>query len=725
VRSVLDEALVLARAGVPVFPLVANDKQPATSHGFKDATTNEQVIRRWFVYAHNLGLPTGAASGIIVVDCDVDPDKGKDGPKRLRELEDKYGRLPKTRRVRTPRGGQHLYFKAPACRVPCSSDTRIAYGIDVRGDGGYVAAPPSVTTLGSYTVVDETEPAAAPDWLLGLAIGKNLGRPAQAANSTPTPKQAGAGDLAGIDEVRAALFAIDVEKTSEPVWTEIGWALHWWGVKTGNDEAAMHMYAEWSATDGSNGSDGLPRFRPGEIQRKWRMMEVGRPDGITIKSLFRRAYDAGWQGPAYNTFTFSGPVTTADGSSATATTFAANAAPEPPRIITPNELLEFNPLDDPDELIPHRYLCKGSGMLVAGPTGAGKSSWLTQFAIHATVGREVFGMRFVRPLKILIIQAENDRGDMAEMFQGVYRTLEAGAPGVEPLTNAEAVLVMDNLRWIREPSRAGVEFAALLRRVANDNRPDIVVVDPAFAFLGADASRQADVSLWLRNLINPVLVETGIAIVIAHHTNKPVRNLERKDAWRSSDYAYAGSGSIEWANWARCVIALQCTDITGIYRLVAGKRGSRLGWRTADGKPTLDRFIAHAREEGRIYWREPDADETFQIKVVAAVEGFRRLPEVFRSSAEERDGLDADEIMRRAVEMGITRVSGAAFGVRRSQWLTGSRAKAVDHGVLDRRGELFRPKPSPLAASRPPDDEAVADDPDDSSWLLKMTRDLK
>jgi hypothetical protein len=91
-----------------------------------------------------------------------------DNPDALAALEDKHGPLPITRQSRSSRG-LHLWFKAPV--LPISNSTgRIAAGIDVRGEGGYVVAPPSVHPDGpTYTWVNDAPIVEAPSWLLALA----------------------------------------------------------------------------------------------------------------------------------------------------------------------------------------------------------------------------------------------------------------------------------------------------------------------------------------------------------------------------------------------------------------------------------------------------------------------------------------------------------------------------------------------------------------------------
>src|SRR5436190_1535256 len=104
-------ALVLASKGKKVFPCVARGKEPMTAHGFKDATTDEHSIRAWWERCPdaNLALATGALSGLVVLDVDADAEKGKDGATTLAALTGRHGSLPETLKVRTPRGGQHVY----------------------------------------------------------------------------------------------------------------------------------------------------------------------------------------------------------------------------------------------------------------------------------------------------------------------------------------------------------------------------------------------------------------------------------------------------------------------------------------------------------------------------------------------------------------------------------------------------------------------------------------
>jgi hypothetical protein len=135
----LDWALKYAGAGKPVFPCNPLNKRPLVEGGFKSATRDESIIRAWWAQWPNamIGLPTGAVSGLFVVDLDI--DKGKDGRKAYADLG--YDELDTLATI-TPRGGVHLFFRHRDGLGNTAS--ALAKGIDTRGDGGYVILPPSM-----------------------------------------------------------------------------------------------------------------------------------------------------------------------------------------------------------------------------------------------------------------------------------------------------------------------------------------------------------------------------------------------------------------------------------------------------------------------------------------------------------------------------------------------------------------------------------------------------
>jgi len=136
-----DQALIYARQGWPVFPLAGKIPYEGTS-GHKAATTDEAVLTQaWSEHPKaNIGLATGNASGVIVLDMDV-----PEGYYNLKQLQEQYKALPDTRRSSTANGGLHYFFAYPddGNTYPNVVGLSGHIGIDIRGHGGYVVLPPS------------------------------------------------------------------------------------------------------------------------------------------------------------------------------------------------------------------------------------------------------------------------------------------------------------------------------------------------------------------------------------------------------------------------------------------------------------------------------------------------------------------------------------------------------------------------------------------------------
>lgn len=173
----LDGALALARLGFRVFPCVPDGKVPATKNGFHDATSDpNEIVNRWWGkprYAnYNVGVATGwtddQSSCVFVIDLDTH-DERANGLREWEAFVEDYD-APYTATVFTPSGGQHLYFRSPV-EVTNGAGSNFPAGIDVRGHGGYVIAPPSIVDGKPYLWEDSLDPTDggaiewAPGWL--------------------------------------------------------------------------------------------------------------------------------------------------------------------------------------------------------------------------------------------------------------------------------------------------------------------------------------------------------------------------------------------------------------------------------------------------------------------------------------------------------------------------------------------------------------------------------
>jgi hypothetical protein len=155
--------------GFAVLPLVFGTKRPATAHGYRDASIDPGQIASMFATRRNIGIRTGGGRQLVI---DVDPRSG--GLASIDRLTAVHGSLPATARVNTRDGGYHLYFTLPPGVTSRSGPLKGYPGIDVKAEGGYVVAPPSLHPTGAVYSwaaglhIRHVGMALAPAWLLPL-----------------------------------------------------------------------------------------------------------------------------------------------------------------------------------------------------------------------------------------------------------------------------------------------------------------------------------------------------------------------------------------------------------------------------------------------------------------------------------------------------------------------------------------------------------------------------
>lgn len=158
--ELLDTAFRYIKRGFSIIPLRPNDKRPAVPWvKYQTERASKRQVRAWFggYPAPNIGIVTGAISGLIVLDIDPGGEESLEGVA-----------LPSTYEVQTPRG-RHVYFRWPGSPTP--NKVALYPGVDLRGDGGYVVAPPSVINGEAYRAYGQLRHmfAELPPDLLALA----------------------------------------------------------------------------------------------------------------------------------------------------------------------------------------------------------------------------------------------------------------------------------------------------------------------------------------------------------------------------------------------------------------------------------------------------------------------------------------------------------------------------------------------------------------------------
>jgi len=235
------------------------------------------------------------------------------------------------------------------------------------------------------------------------------------------------------------------------------------------------------------------------------------------------------------------------------------------RVCGPSELA-VRPPDD--SLVGDRFLCRQGSWLLVAQSGVGKSVFAIQAAMSFAMGREVFGLRVARPLKQLMIQAENNAGDMHEAFTGILRGLN---PGEGELAALDA-----NFRTVHCSRYTGSRFCQFVAHLCRTHRPDIVWIDPLLSYLGGEISKMEDCTRFLQNTLQPVIEDADCGLVVVHHTGKPPKGEDGK--YKGADLAYLGIGSSVLTNWARATSTLlRMEDCENRFRLEHSKRADRAG----------------------------------------------------------------------------------------------------------------------------------------------------
>ena len=273
-------------------------------------------------------------------------------------------------------------------------------------------------------------------------------------------------------------------------------------------------------------------------------------------------------------------------------TLAANAEPsDTAKKATENgapfslvELAE-QPIDPAETLIGAgscRYVERGAVLLLAAPSGVGKSHLAAQGAVSWSCGRVAFGLPPTMPLRCLILQAENPPNDS----RSIARTMIEGLA----LSASERAAVHANTLQVWLPGCAGEPFLIEAARLLKAWPADLVFVDPLAGFADGDLVRPEVVQRFCRGGLSALAVKHRCALFVCHHVPKP--NAQR-DASRMGtyDHQYAGAGSADLvANWPRAVLTMQAIA-RGEFILRAAKR--RPPWTTPDGMQAWEIGLRH------------------------------------------------------------------------------------------------------------------------------------
>ena len=514
--TMLEAALRYAEQRLPIFPCSAKDKAPLVARGFHAATTDAATIKSWWTRWPNamIGMPTGPASGVDVLDLDLDDKKGKDG---FAALPDWQSRSPII--VRTPRGGAHLWFKSEGTLRNSADD--IALGVDTRGAGGYAIVPPSQNGAAAYWFekggaggVAGLPPFPA-DLLARLQVDD---APRGASNANPE---------APIELVTLATLVIPNKDVGWDEWARIGMAI--WRATGGE---GFEAFDNWSRKS--------TKYDEKETREKWRQYFNSRPDRIGAGTLFYLANEAlpGWDKDFHDALVKR--LNTADNgetvawleanfwNKAEASTKRETEEPHPeeeaPKEEAPkaksNSGLEIVRVADVEakkvDWLWKPRIARGKLTILAGMPDVNKSTLTLDLAARVTTGGILpCGEGHVPLGNVIILSAEDDIADTVRP-----RLEVAGAD----LTHVHIITAIKASHG-RGPRSFDLtqDIDRLEEAVQEIGDVPLIVIDPVSAYMGKpgklDSYRSTDVRATLSPL-QEMAARCGAAVIGIDHLNK-------------------------------------------------------------------------------------------------------------------------------------------------------------------------------------------------------------
>lgn len=505
----LSAALMYAADGRPIFPCKP-DKKPLTLHGFQDATTDrDQIIQWWTQHPTALiGMPTGEATGIAVIDLDHKPTTAgipRNGTAALAEITqgETWG---DTVEVRTPTGGKHIWFKhRPGFK--CSTNDEL--GIDVRAEGGYVCVPPSAGYIfekptGLFPV------AEAPEFLEPVLREGTRRKPAQEQPYKPQEASQGPSTDETHPEDVAAVLAQFWNPDDYQDWSTAALALH-------SLPGGREIWLKWAA--------GSPKFNAAENDKKWRQTVPAK--GITARSILARApksvlSDMGkaryTQGPAARMFT--GEYASNNGTGAAGDEQGAADGIE-----------TLSPWDSDASTIPPRpwvipgLLIRKIISVMAAPGGTGKSLLTCQIAIALAVGMEWGGWKPVAAGKALLVNAEDDHDEIMRRVLSACHHMK-----VDPRALIGRLYIVKDPRSIvvaKTGQNKVVTVTPLvpaIKKTLTDLDISAVFVDPFTETFEGDENSNSEVK-WAAAIWRDVARDCNCAVQLVHHTKKYAKDM--------------------------------------------------------------------------------------------------------------------------------------------------------------------------------------------------------
>jgi hypothetical protein len=550
----LDAALGYAAKGWTVFPAPVGTKKShkAAEHSNGERwgqTKNPITIRRDFAKWEdaNIGLPTGPDNGFFVIEADTPEGHDVDGIASIAGLEAQYGEKLLTLASISPSGSVHRYFNYPVGIEIKNSVSKIAPGVDVRGNGGMVIAPPSVKPgVGEYRWLNKYPIVDAPAWLLDL-IAKAALKPdrperTERAERVDRPERAdhvadgSDRDPVDVDTIQAALDVID-SNCSHQIWMEVGA-----GLNHALGDAGFDLFDPWSSTSpqynadacyakwhGTGGLHTMTDYTVGSVlfyadlaSPSWRQEHQEK----TLRGVFAMMAEAHSSKPSSDVEPEPEQLDdNADHGSDRESDPNASSGNSDARAKPLISATSFT-LRDP-KLIPQRnvlygkHLIRKFGSATIAAGGVGKTKLIIAEALAMVTGRPLLGIRPEERSKVWVWNGEDP-------LEEIERSVAAACIHfrITPM-EIEGGLFMDSGRdseiVIAHQTRDGAKVAApmveALLRTIFDNKIDVVMIDPFISSHRVTENDNNSIDIVAKTWTKIADI-TNTAIDLVHHSRK-------------------------------------------------------------------------------------------------------------------------------------------------------------------------------------------------------------
>ncbi len=502
------------RLGLPCFPC-GSDKRPLVATGYKAASAERDRILAMFERpgADLIGVPTGEVSGIVAIDVDI-----KNGQPGMEWLNENREALPETRTHRTRSGGLHLIFKYPAGMDIRNSAGRVAPGIDVRGNGGFIISPPSP----GYMVADPAEPAEMPRWLVRACMAPETPRAAPTRNREPVPAyaaralndeamevmRAGEGtrnDRLNIAAVKLGTLVGAGLLTRADVESDLTRAAQTAGLDPREIAATLKSGIEFGIA--------RPRAIPERAERPT-TEEPPPPEPDDPGYYAAQDAEASMSSEEW------------DDLERRETGRSIPASEEARTKAGPDLLWSITEAWD-EATIPTRpwvargYLMRGAVTVVSGPGSAGKSSLMVAWATAAAIGSAFHHFKPDGPLRVATYNVEDDGEEQKRRFSAMLRQLKLGPAD---LAGRLAILGPTRVGTLLQTARDGTLLVNTpvmdkLEAFVTEFRPDVLILDPFVELHAAEENDNTAIRAVLAKF-RAMAIEHAMSVVLLHHARK-------------------------------------------------------------------------------------------------------------------------------------------------------------------------------------------------------------